>query len=511
MGLLVVGCGAEKPQGGGHKDKESADTSVEERPVLAVSARLEVVPAPLARRLVVESSHAVQVEVTLDGDEESIRRHDEEGVVLSVPVLGLSPGMSHTVSVRLLPVDGLLEEALVLLDVVVDPLPEPWPLMEVHVAQVERMEPGVTLLPLVTSGTNYLMVIDHNGAPLWFVDTASKVTDVRRWGEWFVGLRDGEVVHWNLMGEVDETHSTGLHHEWNPRPDGGGVALTAFPLKVDSYPVDGADPFGDMAPGTLDIDEVVDLGPSGEELGRWSLRELLDPARVGFDSTRVTREGWLDWSHANAVFEDSDGGLVVSVRHQDCVFKFHRSGELAWILGTHAGWSTAFLPFLLEPTDATMRWPFHQHAPSRLPDGGLLLFDNGNRRTTPYDGEPSWPVEDLRTRVVVFDVDPVEKTVSERWSFEETSSGVPFAPAVGDADFLPETGHILATYGYVDGYDGVSHADVGLVSPSARLVEFAVGPTHELIWDLSIFGSRAQGSPDGWQSYRAERLPSLVP
>jgi hypothetical protein len=77
-------------------------------------------------------------------------------------------------------------------------------------------------------------------------------------------------------------------------------------------------------------------------------------------ATLPTRER-AEWTHGNAIIELPDGNLLVSFRNISTIIKIDRpSGRVVWKLG----------PPMLSG----------QHAPTPLPDGNLLIFDNGPHR-----------------------------------------------------------------------------------------------------------------------------------
>ena len=83
-------------------------------------------------------------------------------------------------------------------------------------------------------------------------------------------------------------------------------------------------------------DQVVVFAPDGTVVHRFSMLDRADPYRVGYGSFGLfwsafyTPAGAIDWSHTNAVFPDpSDGGYLVSVRHQDALFKLDANGDVS--------------------------------------------------------------------------------------------------------------------------------------------------------------------------------------
>jgi arylsulfate sulfotransferase len=191
--------------------------------------------------------------------------------------------------------------------------------------------------------------------------------------------------------------------------------------------------------------------------------------------------------------------VVVSLRHQDAVIKLDRTtGRLIWILGDPAGWRPPWSRALLQP-EGNITWPYHQHAPEWTPQHTLLMFDNGNFRHRPFDGKP----DNSYSRAVEFAIDEVRHTVKEVWSYD-SDYGVPFfSGALGDADFLPETGNVLIT-------DGFRVTPGQPADRWGRIIEVTHTKTPQRVFEL-IVRDRFQPPLNGWRIYRSERLPTLYP
>jgi hypothetical protein len=65
---------------------------------------------------------------------------------------------------------------------------------------------------------------------------------------------------------------------------------------------------------------------------------------------------------------------MVSLRNQDAIVKFSRSGELKWILGSTNNWGPEWQPYLLTLVGVPFAWNYGQHAPRITPHGPLLFF-----------------------------------------------------------------------------------------------------------------------------------------
>jgi outer membrane protein assembly factor BamB len=111
-----------------------------------------------------------------------------------------------------------------------------------------------------------------------------------------------------------------------------------------------------------------------------------------------------EWTHGNTVAEMPDGNLVVSFRNISTVVVVdRRTGDVRWTLGS---------PPLAQ-----------QHDPRPLPNGNLLIFDNGPHRRdhpAPY------------SRVI--EVDPRTSTIV--WEYHDQSLFDFFSPYISGAQRL---------------------------------------------------------------------------
>lgn len=114
---------------------------------------------PLAGLLELQTSGLSRVLLTVsDGSDEWSKDFEEFNSNHSLTVLGFKPDRAHTVTVRVLDIDGidLIEPSV--FDVVTDPLPQGFP--EISVTSIpELMEPGVTLF----EAAGYLIAVNEIG------------------------------------------------------------------------------------------------------------------------------------------------------------------------------------------------------------------------------------------------------------------------------------------------------------------------------------------------------------
>ena len=180
-------------------------------------------------------------------------------------------------------------------------------------------------------------------------------------------------------------------------------------------------------------DLVVETTPEGAIVYEWRSSDHLDPQ----GDLICPLEGRGSWGGANDLTALEDGGFLISFRVLDTVARVDRNrGGFAWKWG---------------PGQIS-----HQHHPTLLPNGNVLLLDNGaHRRGLSY------------SRVV--EVDPDTSEIA--WEYRGEPPMSFFTHFTGGAERLPN-GNTLITEGL-----------------SGRL--FEVTPSKEVVWEyISPFWAR---------------------
>ena len=147
-----------------------------------------------------------------------------------------------------------------------------------------------------------------------------------------------------------------LHHDFERMPNGNTLLLLweAIPKELEAQVKGGFDV--DFAPGMLG-DVVREVTPDGETVSEWRSWEYLDVNEDIIGPLSPRRE----WTHANCVNLTPDGDMLVSFRLTSTVGIVDRtSGEYKWKWG---------------PGEI-----YHQHHPTWVDGGRVLLFDNGALR-----------------------------------------------------------------------------------------------------------------------------------
>jgi len=197
-------------------------------------------------------------------------------------------------------------------------------------------------------------------------------------------------------------------------------------------------------PRTMDLSSVVSGGKTNARVMGARIREVTPGGDTvldwsSFDHSDVTHaveeidltQQAIDYAHPNGIAEDLDGNLIISVRHFDALLKIDRNtGEVIWWLGGEKAKRNDFT--WTNDDNGGFTGFSHQHSVEVMSNGNILLFDNGNMRTTKF------------SRAVIYDVDEVNKTVTKVWEFRHTPDI--YAASMGSVQELPN-GNILIGWG----------------------------------------------------------------
>jgi hypothetical protein len=323
----------------------------------------------------------------------------------------------------------------------------------------ERACPGFTLFaPLSDGGKIYLIDIDGKVVHTWqmpyppgnygyltergtlfyngkIAEDSTRFIDRQPW-------KGGAALEADWNGRVLwEVRHSDHHHDGILLQNGNVLLLCLARLPQDFV----SKIKGGMAAtehgGEMYADYLVEMTVEGRIIWEWRSWEHLDPE---IDVITAAQERRDEWTHGNGVAELPNGDIVVSFRTISTVIIIDRkTGKIVWKLGA--------------PPLAG------QHAPTPLPNGNLLLFDNGSHRLDhPMPFSRVIEVE-LSTKQIV-------------WKYQEKRVSDFFSPRISNAQRLPNGNTLIC-----EGYFG-------------RL--FEVTTDGELVWEYvnPYFGEDRAGS-----------------
>lgn len=121
------------------------------------------------------------------------------------------------------------------------------------------------------------------------------------------------------------------------------------------------------------------------------------------------------YCHLNSIMQDTDGNFILCFRHLDELIKVKKSdGSIMWRLGGSKSKNNQFT--FIDDTNSQGFYGFsHQHDPTRLENGNILLFDNGNLKNPTF------------SRAVEYQIDENNKTAKKVWEYIHYDSMYSFA------------------------------------------------------------------------------------
>jgi len=182
------------------------------------------------------------------------------------------------------------------------------------------------------------------------------------WNE-FIGGSGSDLleVDWdnNIVWKYRDLYT---HHTMCRLKNGNTMILRFVPMPLDiSNKVKGGRPGTEADGKMMWTDGLHEITPEGEIVWKWLAYEHLD---TELDCI-CPLESRFEWTHCNTVKEFDNGDILLSFRVTNTIVKIDRkTGEVKW------------------------RWGrgevYHQHDPSILDNGNILLFDNGCHREDSY-------------------------------------------------------------------------------------------------------------------------------
>ncbi len=453
--------------------------------------------APLSGLVLFETDEPMEVTVTVDGQtDDTTLSHTYSGheTEHEVPVLGLYPDMENQVTVTGEKDNGDTVETRLSLSTA--PLPADMLEFTVETAQPERMAEGLTFL----TPSYYPTAVDHNGDVRWYspIKTYNHLNRLENGNMLLATLEPyredyDHLTEMDMLGRVhqsvtiDMVHAAGtppLHHDTIILPNGNYLALLH----------DGSAEYVE--------DEIAELDrETGEVVHRINLKDVFPDMMYEDYTGHSADEG--DWAHVNSVWKLKDEeALLLTPRNQDLVFKLsYPEGEVEWLFGYPENWPEELEEYVLEPVGDSFTFHAGPHAVEELPDQDgneatldIMLYDN-NRVYTRGDEALS----EEYSRAVQFRINQDEETVEEIWSYGEERGRAFYSRIVGDADYLPESDHVLINSGHV--------LNEARNQRASFIVEVTREEEPEIIYELR-YGPF--GSNEYLQTYRAERM-SLYP
>jgi len=366
-------------------------------------------------------------------------------------------------------------------------LPEGIPDFQVVGGDPSKMQPGVTVFGIVPVGHQQqpdhpaFVAVDREGEVVWYYLEQGKFGRVTNRiemlpdGNLLVPGETGDLVidiggetilqveYWNALDN--------FHHDLIRLPNGRFMCLCQED-RVVTVP-------WNPDPIVARTDRIVEFDATSTLTWSWSVLDHIHAADLAVgEEVSPDPDGSYNLTHANSVwYTENDNSVIVSLRAQHWVIKIDRStSELVWVLG----YQHDDFEMIGQEQSEERLWFVAQHSAERLPDGQLLLFDNGS---TPLD---LWP--ELFSRAARYRIDGATKQAELVWEHRlDIVQG-----GYGDADLL-DNGNVLICAAWAP--------SLGTDLP-ARIIEVTGDAPSQEVWRLEFHG---------YTAYRAARWPSFWP
>jgi len=321
----------------------------------------------------------------------------------------------------------------------------------------EKVYNGYTLFtPLRGDGTIYL--IDMKGKPVhkWKMPAPATLPKLLPNGNLLCDgrtdtspLKAGGAI--GLLFEVSwdgkilwKYKNDNMHHDYFRRSNGNTLVLLWEKIPQElANKVKGGIASNNNKNKVMWSDRIIEIEPSGKTIWDWHAYDHLDPQQDFI--CPICARG--EWTHGNAVFETKNGDILTSFRQIDTVGIIDKNtGDWKW------KWGRGKIN--------------HQHDPTELENGNILLFDNGTHKPHLPPPPPSDPklmeMPPLRSPASrILEVDP--KTNDIVWEYFDTDYLGFYSDSISGVQRLPNGNNLICS-----GNQG-------------RL--FEVTPKKEIVWE----------------------------
>jgi arylsulfate sulfotransferase len=449
--------------------------------------------APLTAMLTLQTSINTRVRITVIGkhgtDSDVTREFEDISTGHSIPILGLYGGYENQVEVTLFD-DAGGNLGTTIIPVPTEPLIPDMPqiVIDIPPATVHHDMTLVSYFGASSQGglPHKPFIFDDFGDIRWYIDyTTSSVLNklniqdglelLANRNLYFGDIASSTIYEIDMFGNILNSWPLiplgyEFHHQVLEKPNGNFIIT----VKKTGIP-------------TRD-DHIIEINrATGELVNVWDFRQSLQ-----YDRTTWTTDA-VDWLHLNAVeYDPTDDCIIASGRTQGLV-KVDASNNVKWIMAPHRGWGIAgngvdLKTKLLQPLDAQgtpisdtgvlegstnhpdFEWNWYQHAPKKLNDGELLLFDNGDTR--------NFKTDSLYSRVVRYRIDETAMTVQQQWQYGKERGIGTYSFIVSDVDFNEESGNIIFSPGAIT-QDGPRHGKIIEIKANTADVLFEATITPE--------------------------------
>lgn len=468
---------------------------------------------PLAAIIKVEADKPCRASYKVLGETEIEQTFSAESEVLDIPIVGLYPNKTNKILLSLTYAGGTVTDTI---DLKTGPLPLGFPEIEINKINRAKMAPGLHAVDFhFAQGGKYYscpIIFDDQGQIRWLLNLAFN----GKMAGPFQQLSNGRIMmagrhiiyEFDMLGRImkksEVPNNYGIHHDIAVLPNGDYLLAVG---KRDSRMV----VEGETMKSDNDWIALWD-NKKGMISKEWDLAKHLDVNRHDLNLFRK-----VDWLHMNGLFfNEKDSTIIISNKNQG-LCEITWDDKLNWILSPHKNWGMAgrksegpdTKPYLLTAIDQNNKpypnevqqgtksaddfdFAWGNHAPSLLPNGNLIVFDNGSHRN--FIETPTY------SRAVEYEINKTDLTVKQKWQYGKERKGSFFSSIISDVDYIESHENMLITSGFIYPKE----------DRHGKIVEVDK-VSGEVLFEAKISYKDANGSDKpGWGqrdiAYRSERM-----
>ena len=333
------------------------------------------------------------------------------------------------------------------------------------------------------------IIFDFNGNEIWNEgSTAFKLINVDKYGRFFGKNQDNnkgnELTYHHQI--VDRTQANlANQHELFKMPNGNYMYLKNVtqqgPIPIGPW-TSMFQSLGYIADGVTNEfpwrgQEIIEANPvTREEVWNWNAFDYIsmeDYDSLGGSWLSAFQQNEFDWTHANSIFfDEQESALYLSIRQLSKIVKIdYPSGDILWMIGLPEEFTSGNTN---QNICTNLLFSFQHHV-SKLDNGNLLMFDNGNISDIVRN------LDNKLSRALEFEIND-NNECNIVWEYDLPENY--YAKTMGSTQHLSNDNYLINT-----NVPGEGHV-------------LEVNPNYEILFDASLVLDK---------NYRSYSIPSLYP